>query len=144
MENNLDELAEKLQREILDEARRNYSETVIDHWMKPRSRGILSDNDGYGKITGSCGDTMEICFKIKDGKIIDAGFNTDGCGTTIACGSMVTELILSKSLTEARGITQETVLKAVGGLPEANRHCALLAANTLYEAIKNFEQKKEE
>jgi nitrogen fixation NifU-like protein len=142
METNLDKFAEELQEEIVEEIKKDYSKTVIDHWMHPRNWGILSDADGYGKLTGPCGDTMEVCFKIKEGKIIDAGFNTDGCGTAIVCGSMTTELILGKTFNEIRDVTQETILQALGGLPEANRHCALLAANTLHKAVKNYEQKR--
>jgi nitrogen fixation NifU-like protein len=77
-------------------------------------------------------------LKVKGDAISDASFLTDGCGTTIASGSMITELARGKSVAEARKISQGDVLNALGGLPEESRHCALLAANTLKEAIKDY------
>ncbi len=142
MGTDLDKFVEELQAKIMEEAKKDYSKTVIDHWMKPRNWGILSSADGYGKVTGPCGDTMEISFNVKDNKIIQCGFNTDGCGTSIVCGSVTTEIIIDKPLNEVQSVTQETILQALDGLPEAERHCALLTANTLYEAIKNYEQKR--
>ena len=81
---------------------------------------------------------MEICLKVTDGRVMNDSFWTDGCGPSIASGSMVTELAKGKSVSEAQKITQQDVLDALGGLPEDNLHCALLAANTLKEAIKDY------
>ncbi|NQT48573.1 MAG: iron-sulfur cluster assembly scaffold protein, partial [Chloroflexi bacterium] len=63
---------------------------------------------------------------------------TDGCGTSIAAGSMVTELAKGKAVAEILKISQQDVLDALGGLPEESAHCALLAANTLREAMKDY------
>jgi len=63
---------------------------------------------------------------------------TDGCGTTIAAGSMITELVKGKTIIQAHKISQQDVLNALGGLPEESQHCALLASNTLKEAIKDY------
>jgi nitrogen fixation NifU-like protein len=81
---------------------------------------------------------MEIYLKVRDGKVMNASFWTDGCGTTIASGSMVTEMAKGKSILEAQKITQQHILDALEGLPEDSLHCALLAANTLKEAIKDY------
>ena len=115
-----------------------YSETVINHIMNPRNLGHLEDADGFASVISSCGDTMEIWLKIKNDTIIGATFMTDGCGTTIASGSMVTEISKGKSIIEVLKISQQDVLDALGGLPEGNQHCALLAANTLKAAIRDY------
>ncbi|MBN1569805.1 MAG: iron-sulfur cluster assembly scaffold protein [Acidobacteria bacterium] len=115
-----------------------YSETAIDHGMNPRNVGEIQDADGFGKITGPCGDTMSIWIKIKDNTIIDAKFTTDGCGTSRASGSMATEIAKGKDLAEAQRISRQDILDGLGGLPEESEHCALLAANTLNESIKSF------
>jgi nitrogen fixation NifU-like protein len=122
--------------------RETYSEAAIDHGMNPRNVGELDDANGFGRITGLCGDTMSIWLNIEGDVILDAGFTTDGCGTTLASGSMVTELAKGKSLSEAWKISQQDVLDALGGLPKESRHCALLAASTLKEAIKDYLQRK--
>ena len=129
---------DELQKLILEDARKIYSETTIDHFMSPRNLGNMSDADGFGKVTGSCGDTMEIWLKVNSGTIADASFMTDGCGTSIASGSMVTELAKGRSVSEARRISQQDVLSALGGLPKESEHCALLAADTLKEAIRDY------
>ena len=129
---------EELQELILEDARKIYSETTIDHFMNPRNLGDMEDADGFAKVTGSCGDTMEIWLKVKNGTIANATFMTDGCGTSIASGSMVTELAMGRNVGEARRISQQDVLGALGGLPEESEHCALLAADTLKEAIKDY------
>jgi nitrogen fixation NifU-like protein len=115
-----------------------YSRTVIDHAMNPRNVGNIEAADGYASVTGPCGDTMEIWLKVKDGTIVKATFITDGCGTTIAAGSMVTELARGKGVSQALRTSQEDVLSALGGLPEESQHCALLAANTLQAAIRDY------
>ena len=129
---------DELQKLILEDARKIYSETTIDHFMNPRNLGDMSDADGFGRVTGSCGDTMEIWLKVNSGTIADASFMTDGCGTSIASGSMVTEMVKGKSIIEAQKISQQDVLGALGGLPKESEHCALLAADTLREAIRDY------
>jgi len=129
---------EELEKSVMEDMRKTYSEKVIDHFLNPRNLGELEDADGFGKVTGPSGDTMQICLRVKDGKITDATFMTDGCGTTIACGSMTTELAKGKVVTEALRITQDDILNNLDGLPESDIHCSLLAANTLKEALRNY------
>jgi len=129
---------DELQEMVLADARKIYSKTVIDHFMRPRNLGGIKDADGYARITGPCGDTMEIWIKVSEGTISKANFMTDGCGPSIASGSMTTTLAIGKTLTEARQISQQDVLDAFQGLPEENKHCALLSSNTLKAAIQDF------
>ena len=135
---------EELQELVLADARNIYSKTVIDHAMKPRNVGVMQDADGFARVTGPCGDTMEIWLKVSGDTIISASFMTDGCGASIASGSMVTEMAKCKSVGEAQRISQQNVLIALGGLPEESEHCALLAANTLKEAIRDYLAMKKE
>lgn len=121
-----------------NEALSIYTETVIDHAQHPRNLGQIPDADGLASVTGSCGDTMEICITIRNDRILSANFMTDGCGTTIAAGSIITELAKGRTVSDAFKITQRDVLNALGGLPEESQHCALLAADTLKEAIKDY------
>jgi nitrogen fixation NifU-like protein len=135
---------EQFEELIKQEMRKIYSETAIEHSMNPRNLGDMEDADGFAKVTGSCGDTMEIWLKVKNGSIANASFLTDGCGTSIASGSMVTELAKGKSVSEAQRLSQQDVLNALGGLPRESEHCALLAADTLKEAIRDYLAMKKE
>ena len=87
---------------------------------------------------------MEIWLKVNNDTITRATFMTDGCGTSIAAGSMVTELARGKSIVQALRIGQQDVLDALSGLPEDSEHCALLAADTLKEAVKEYLALKKE
>ena len=140
MASEMDKIAEELQKEMWS----GYTEVVIDHAQNPRNVGSIPDADGFASVTGPCGDTMEIWLKVQNGAIKQATFWTDGCGTSIAAGSMVTELAKDKAITNALRITQQDVLDALGGLPEDSIHCALLAANTLKEAAKDYLALKQE
>jgi nitrogen fixation NifU-like protein len=135
---------EEFEKLIKAEMRKVYSETAIDHGMNPRNVGDIENADGFAKVTGSCGDTMQIWLKVKDNTISDARFVTDGCGTSMAAGSMVTELAKGKSVSQAQKISQQDVLSALDGLPEESEHCALLAADTLREAVKDYLTLKKE
>ena len=126
------------EQSIRDKMSPVYSEAAIEHVLHPRNMGAMSKADGYAKITGPCGDTMEIWLKVVNGVVTEATFLTDGCAATIACGNMVTELAKGKSIPQAGKISQQDVLDGLGGLPVDNRHCALLAANTLKEALKDY------
>ena len=130
----MDKIAEELQKEMLS----GYTEVVIDHAQNPRNVGTIPDADGFASVTGPCGDTMNIWLKVRNDEIKQVAFLTDGCGTTIAAGSMVTEMVKGKTVINALRTTQRDVLDALGGLPEESVHCALLAANTVKEAAKDY------
>ena len=144
MSQDIDEFAKGLRLQILHQARRQYSEAVIDHGMSPRNRFPMDDPDGHAEIKGPCGDTMELFIHVRKGRIVDASFLTDGCITSIASGSMAVELATGKSVAEAQAISQNNILNELGGLPEESRHCALLASNTLREAVRDYLSTEEE
>lgn len=113
------------------------SPTVIDHAQAPRNRGPLAAFTGRARITGPCGDTMEFWVLARRGVVEQASFITDGCGPSLASGSMATCLAQGKPVGEAAAIGQREILDALGGLPAEVEHCALLAANTLKAACED-------
>lgn len=138
-EEDIEKFARELQEQIMEQIRKQYSETAIDHWQNPRNFRKMENPDGYAKVKGPCGDTMEMYIKMKDEKISECTFQTDGCGTTIVCGSVASELAQNKSFTQALGlISAEAILKQLGGLPESDVHCAQLAAETLRRALADY------
>lgn len=138
MASDFDQAFKELEEIIMEDIRRTYSEKVIEHFQNPRNIGEIENADGFGKVTGPCGDTMQIYLKMENSKIMEAKFMTDGCGTTIVCGSVVTELTKGKSIEEALKITKDGILDSLDGLPESDVHCSVLAANTLHEAIRDY------
>ncbi|MDH5383886.1 MAG: iron-sulfur cluster assembly scaffold protein, partial [Candidatus Aminicenantes bacterium] len=139
----LDKFAKELQEQILEQIKKQYSSNVIDHWQNPRNFTKINHPDGYAQVKGSCGDTMEVYLRLEDDVIRECTFQTDGCGTTIVCGSVATELAQNKTFTQALGgISANEILKQLGGLPEADVHCAQLAAETLRRALADCLYKK--
>jgi len=116
------------------------SEVARNYCLNPRNLGVLGDADAQAVITGPCGDTMEIYLKISDDTIQHAEFMTDGCGYTIACGSVATEMLIGSKVDDAFKIDQKKIEERLGGLPKDYRHCALLTANTIQKALTDFSQ----
>jgi len=129
-------MVEDLQKKIEYEEEATYSQTVIREYRNPSNFGMIENPDAFGEVKGPCGDIMKISLRIEDRKIRDACFWTDGCGATIACGSMLTKMIKGETLEDAADITSERLTNVLGGLPEEHLHCSKLAVNTLRKAIK--------
>ena len=120
-----------------------YSEKVMDHFQHPRNVGKMEDANGVGEVgNAKCGDIMRIYLKVKDNVIEDVKFKTFGCGAAIATSSMVTEMVIGKTLEDALEISNQAVAEALGGLPPAKMHCSNLAADALHEAIKDYMSKQ--
>jgi len=138
MATDFDAMVDALQEQILEETRKEYSAVVVDHWMHPRNPGPMDDPSGHGRVTGPCGDTMEIFIRVANDLLTEVRFTTDGCGTSIASASMAVHLATGKALAEASAISQVTILDALDGLPPDSEHCGLLAADTLRAAIDDY------
>ena len=119
-----------------------YSEKVMDHFKNPRNVGKMEDADGIGEVgNAKCGDIMKMYLKIENGIIVDAKFNTFGCGSAIATSSMATELIKGKSIDEALQLTNKAVVEALDGLPTHKIHCSVLAEEAVKAAIRDYYDK---
>jgi len=135
-EEDLEKLQKALQEQMLEQARKEYSEEVIDRWVNPRNMGKIDKPDGYGKVAGGCGDTIEIFIRMEQDTIAECTFLTDGCGATLSCATMATELAQGCSFQEALAtVSSEMIIKKLGGLPEGNVHCAQLASQSLRQAL---------
>lgn len=119
-----------------------YSEKVMDHFKNPRNVGIIENADGIGEVgNAKCGDIMKIYLKIENDIIVDAKFETFGCGSAIASSSMATELIKGKPLSDALKLTNKAVVEALDGLPPHKLHCSVLAEEAIKKAIQNYYEK---
>ena len=138
MPTDFDRLAKELQQQVVENAQTVYSAQVIEESSAPSSMGPMSEPDAHGMIRGCCGDAMEIYLRLDGDRIEEATFMTDGRESAVACGSMLTRMATGMSLGEAGMITQEYLVAALDGLPEAKVHCANLALNTLRGAMANW------
>jgi nitrogen fixation NifU-like protein len=140
-EKDIDKIIEELQTKIEYEEETVFSKKVIKECRTPSNFGVIQNPDAEGIIKGPCGDTMKIMLKIENDRVVDVRFWTDGCGTSIACGSMLTKMIHGKNFEAVSKITSEDLNDELDGLPENHVHCTVLAVNTLRKAIKNYNKK---
>jgi nitrogen fixation NifU-like protein len=138
MGDDLDSFVEDLQSQIFEETKAAYGDVGFERWRKPLFMGRMENPDGYGRIKGSCGDTMEVFLKFENDRVKKASFQTDGCGTSTMCGSFAAELAIGKEPDELTDITGETIINILGTMPEEDRHCAFLAAETLQDALNDY------
>jgi len=112
-----------------------FSDIVVRLIQNKDNIGAFDHPDAQGYFLGSCGDRMQIHLQIVNERILGARFLADGCGATLACGSMITKMACSKTIKEAEKITPNELIGVLGGLPEDHLHCAELAVMTLREAV---------
>jgi nitrogen fixation NifU-like protein len=116
-----------------------YSSELLDHFQNPRNVGELAAADTAAEIENpACGDVLRLTLKISAGRITQAQFKAKGCVAAIACGSALTEVIVGKTLNEAQSLRRESVIAAVGGLPQASTHAAQLALDALSLALSRI------
>ncbi|MBN2320543.1 MAG: iron-sulfur cluster assembly scaffold protein [Acidobacteria bacterium] len=121
-----------------------YNDTVLDHFTNPRNVGELAENetDGYGLVGDPmCGDQMKLWISIRSERIDRIAFKSYGCPGAIATSSMLTDLAKGRTVEEAKRITDDDVVEALGGIPERKKHCSLLGVLALQAAIKDWETK---
>jgi nitrogen fixation NifU-like protein len=121
-----------------------FSERTIDYGMNPSHFGDMEQPDGHARITGPCGDTVDMYLRIRDGKIEAAKFITDGCMFSIAACDAAARLASGQTLDRRLCLDQRAVIDHLNGLPEDHAHCALLAVTTLQKAVSDYVSKGEE
>ncbi len=115
-----------------------YSAALIDHFRNPRNAGMMRDPDGVGEGEfKECMDLARFYLRVRDGRVLEARFQTYGCGPTIAASSAGTELAAGRSLEDLADLPEARVLDAVGGLPEERRHAAQVVALAIRAAARD-------
>ena len=117
-----------------------YSELFKDHIAHPRNAGELTDANAIAEETNPvCGDRLRLILLIKDGRIEAVRFLAYGCAPTLACGSVMTEMIERMSVNDATMLTRKQIVDALGGLSPQKRHAAALAIEALQRALQSFQ-----
>jgi NifU-like protein involved in Fe-S cluster formation len=115
----------------------SYSPAFKDHIANPRNAGELPDANATGEETNPvCGDRLRLSLRVCEGRIEAARFLAYGCPPTLVCGSVLTELIVGKTVEEALQLTRRDLVEAVGGLPARKQHAAALAIEALHSTIE--------
>jgi NifU-like protein involved in Fe-S cluster formation len=116
-----------------------YSEKLIEEFRSPSNVGEIENPQGFAQVTSEvCGDLMNLYLKIEANRIVDAKFKTFGCAASIASSSVLTRLVIGKTLEEAEKITKEDIIRELDGMPEPKVHCSLLAVDALRQALDKY------
>ena len=109
-----------------------YSQTLLDHFHHPRNVGEIAEASVVVEASNPvCGDLMKLWVAVREGKIQEVKFKVAGCVPSVACGSWLTEAILSRSVEDLSVVTPDDVIAGLDGLPPASRHAAVLAVDAL-------------
>lgn len=129
-----------LKNEIEEREKRIYSEKVLKEYQNPKNNGKIDNYNAYGIIKGSCGDTVELYLKIDNNKITNISFITDGCKATVACCSILTDMVKGMEINDAKEISSNDLIFHLSGLPIDHEHCAVLTVGTLRKAIRKYNE----
>ena len=118
-----------------------YKEIILDYYKNPRNRGTIESPDSKSKDSNPlCGDVVEMQLKFQDGKVSDIKFNGDGCAISQASASMITEMVMGKTIDEVRKIDKTVLLENLGSpnLGAVRIKCALLPLKVMKTALYEY------
>jgi nitrogen fixation protein NifU and related proteins len=117
-----------------------YSPQLLDHFQNPHNAGELTNPDAVAQLENpACGDILRLTVKLVCGRIQEIRFRAKGCVPSMACGSLLTELVLGRTLEEARRLSREELIAAIGGLPAASAHASHLALDALQALLDQLQ-----
>lgn len=124
-----------------------YSQKVMEHFEHPHNMGKMKNPSGKGRVGNPvCGDLMELQIKVEKNPSVDGGqeiikdakFQTFGCGAAIATSSILTDMIIGKTLAEVLKVSNKSIIESLGGLPPVKKHCSVLAEEALRKAVEDY------
>lgn len=122
-----------------------YSSELLDYFQNPRNVGEIADANASAQLENpACGDVLKLTLKVSGEEIVDIRFKARGCVPAMACGSALTSLVKGKTLTQARGLQIDDLVRTVGGIPEASTHAIQLALETLATALDGVSMNRAE
>lgn len=123
---------------LFEKTGKGVSPKAMQFGIRPGRYGVVSQPDGHARVSSDCGDTIEMFLRMKDGRVEEAKFTSEGCVTTVASAQAASEMAIGKTVRECLAINQSSIMDYLDGLPEESRHCAYLAALALHRALRDY------
>jgi len=123
---------------LFEKTGKGFSPKVMQFGIRPGRYGVVSQPDGHARVSSDCGDTIEMFLRMKDGRVEEAKFTSEGCVTTVASAQAASEMAVGKTVRECLAINQSSIMDYLDGLPGESRHCAYLAALALHRALRDY------
>lgn len=115
------------------------NEKFLEHVRNPRNVGLLEDaNVVIQAGDPECDDKLVFFFRIEDDRVSDIRFLIEGCETTVATSSIVTEMVMGQPLDSLLSISERSIADALDGLPEEKLHCSAIAASAMHAAVQQY------
>lgn len=138
MEKDDQKIKQEMLEMLFEKAGKHLPPKVMAFGIRPRLYGTIQQPHGHARVSSDCGDTIEMYLRLRDGRVEEAWFTSEGCVTTVAAGQAAAEMAVGKTIRECLWINQSSISGYLDGLPEANAHCAYLAALALQRALRDY------
>jgi nitrogen fixation NifU-like protein len=114
-----------------------YRDYILEHYRSPHNKGDLDHPDRFAAYSNPlCGDRLQMGVRLDGDRVADVRFNGAGCAISQAAASMLTDVMLDKTLAELAAFTTDDMLDLLGvPIGPARRKCALLAWEVLHKGI---------
>ena len=99
---------------------------------------VIENPEGVAKVSGNCGDTMEIGLRVEDNVVTSTHSWTDGCSYSKICVEAAAILARDRTIGEVKKINMISIMDLIGELPETHLHCAQLAETTLQKSVEDY------
>lgn len=118
-----------------------YSDQTVNHFMSPRNARAIAEPNGEGVARCPISfDYVKVALRVdRDQRIQAVSCQAFGHAATVACGSVLTELVQGESLEAALRVRQDDLIRALSGLPERRHRCAMLPLQALQAAIHCYQ-----
>jgi nitrogen fixation protein NifU and related proteins len=118
-----------------------FSQLLLDHFQNPRNAGELADANARVEASNPvCGDVLQLAALVDGNTIREVRFLCRGCTASIACASLLTELIQGRESTTLISLKPEDIAASLGGLPPASFHAAQLAHDVFQALLREIQK----
>ncbi|MFP3950472.1 MAG: iron-sulfur cluster assembly scaffold protein [Candidatus Micrarchaeia archaeon] len=125
----------------------NRYKKFIELFKNPKNRRRMENPSVVNEGRNTCGDTIQVYLKIRDGKIADASYEGAFCAFSNASASQVTEFVRGMVVEEVITIDRPKLFELVGDDLSDNPHrlnCILFPLNTIKKACRKYREGRAE